>query len=208
MTETTEENTAPKGYMTNAAGHLVPCELVSDIDKARNDLVHDIVYKATELRQKLAQFKEQTFGDLGAFVDLSAEKYGVALGGIKGNLTLTSFDGRYRIMLNQADIKVFDERLHVAKKLIDGCIHKWTAGSRVEIRALVEHAFQADKKGSVNMARIYTLLQLQIEDGEWQQAMDALRDSMQVVGTKAYLRIMQRNKDGEYVHFPLDLAAL
>lgn len=202
------KNEIPYGFMVNAAGHMVPAGLISEIDKTRNDLVLEIVSKATNLRSILVDFKAETMADIQAFVELSAEKYNVKLGGIKGNVTLCSFDGQYQVKLSQADMKMFDERLQAAKELVDACIHKWTEGSRDEIKALVEHAFQTDKEGNINQTRIYSLMQLKIEDEQWQEAMQALRDSIQVVNTKPYVRIYQRNKAGKYEQFSLNLAAL
>lgn len=202
------KNEIPYGFMVNSAGHLVPANLISEIDKTRNDLVREIVSKATDLRSILVDFKADTMADIQAFVELSAEKYNVKLGGIKGNVTLCSFDGQYQVKLSQADQKMFDERLQAAKELVDACIHRWTEGSRDEIKALVEHAFQTDKEGNINQTRIYSLMQLKIEDEQWQEAMQALRDSIQVVNTKPYVRIYQRNKAGKYEQLSLDLAAL
>lgn len=201
-------NEIPFGYLRNGSGHLVPTALVSDIDKTRDHLVLEIVSRANDLRELLMDFKADTFGDIQAFAELSAEKYGVKLGGIKGNITLCSFDGQWQIKLSQADVKVFDERLQAAKELVDSCIHRWTEGSRIEIKALVEHAFQTDKEGKISIGRIYTLMQLDIIDDEWQQAMQALRDSMQVVSTKSYLRIYRRNGNGKYDQQALDLAGV
>ena len=201
-------NEIPAGYLRNAAGHLVPLDLVSEIDKTRNSLVLEIVSKANDLRALMSDFKADTFGDIQAFAELSAEKYGVKLGGVKGNITLHSFDGRYQIRLAQADIKIFDERLQAAKELVDACIHRWTEGSRAEIKALVEHAFQTDREGKISLGRIYTLMQLEIEDHEWQTAMQALRDSMQVVSTKAYLRLYERDQTGTFRQLALDLAGV
>ncbi len=203
-----EQNEIPTGYLKNSYGHLVPLDLVSEIDKTRNDLVQEIVAKTIDLRELLGDFKTDAFGEIQAFAELSAEKYGVKLGGIKGNITLCSFDGRYQIKLSQADVKIFDERLQAAKQLVDGCIHRWTEGSRVEIIALVEHAFQTDREGKISLGRIYTLMQLDIDDEEWQQAMQALRDSMQVVSTKSYLRVYERNKQGKFEQLALDLAVI
>jgi len=202
------ETVIPEGYLKNGSGHLVPAELVSDIDKTRNNLVLEIVSKANDLRGLMADFKTDAFGDIQAFAELSAEKYGVKLGGIKGNITLSSFDGRYQLKIQQADVKIFDERLHAAKELVDSCIHRWTEGSRAEIKALVEHAFQTDQEGKISLGRIYTLMQLDIDDEQWQDAMQALRDSMQVVSTKAYLRIYERNQEGKFEQLALDMAVV
>ena len=76
------KNEIPYGFMVNSAGHLVPVGLISEIDITRNDLVREIVSKATDLRSILVDFKADTMADIQAFVELSAEKYGVQLGGV------------------------------------------------------------------------------------------------------------------------------
>jgi len=197
-----------KGYLTDGQGRLVPTDLVKDIDKLRDQTVRAIVGNALEMREMVGNFKRRTMEDILAFVGTSAEQYGVNLGGRKGNLTLTTFDGRYRILVAMADRLSFDERLRVAKDLINACINRWSAGSRSEIRILVQDAFQTDKTGRINTARVLGLRRLAIEDPDWKKAMQAISDSIQVSGSKQYLRIYERGENGEYVHVPLDMAAL
>ncbi|MGE4501954.1 MAG: DUF3164 family protein [Thiomicrospira sp.] len=202
------ENTTPAGYMKNSNGHLVPVETVSAIDKHRDEFVREIVEKARELNKALSQFKGGVMADIGAFVELSGEKYGAKMGGKKGNITLTTFDGQYKVMRAMSDSMTFDERIQVAKELIDQCIHRWASGTGAEIRALVEHAFQVDKQGKLNTARIFGLMRLDIKDDQWQQAMTALKDSIQVTGTKAYVRVYERVGDDQYRQIPLDMGSV
>ena len=91
------EKTAPEGYWIDAKGVLTPVGLIKDTDQMRDDLVRSIVEKATALNAALAEFKLSGFSDIGAFVDISASQYGVSLGGKKGNVTLYSYDGRYKV---------------------------------------------------------------------------------------------------------------
>lgn len=203
------QNTIPNGYMQDASGRLVPTEMVSDIDRQRDELVQEIIGHAQQVSQAITDFKAQTMGDIEAFVDLSAEKYDVKMGGQKGNVTLMSFDGRYKIQRAISEKLIFDERLQVAKELIDQCIHRWASGTGSEIRALVEHAFQVDKQGNINTARIFSLMRLDIKDKQWLEAMAALKDSMQVAGSKSYIRIYERIGTSEaYKAIPLDIAGV
>lgn len=205
----TQQNPIPEGYMKDTSGRLVPTNLVSDIDKQRDELVQEIIVHAQEVNKAIANFKNKTFGDIEAFIDLSAEKYGVKMGGHKGNVTLMSFDGRFKVQRAISENLVFDERLQVAKELIDECIHKWTQGTNDNIRALVEHAFQTDKEGKINTGRIFSLLKLEIKDAGWQNAMEAIKDSIQVAGSKSYIRIYERIGASEnYKAIPLDIAAV
>ena len=203
------EQKIPEGYMRNSQGHLVPVDLVSDIDKTRDELVQEIIADAERLREQMAAFKRGAMADLSAFVDLSAEKYGVKMGGTKGNVTFMSFDGRHKIQIAVNECLVFDERLQIAKKLVDECIHKWSEGSGAEIRALVEHAFQTDKEGKISVGRVLGLTRLNINDEQWKSAMQAVHDSMQVAGTTTYMRIYRRVGDSEqYEQLSLDLSKL
>ncbi len=201
--------TIPAGYMQNTQGHLVPIDTIDPIDLARDELVKEIIQQAQKLQISMRQFKENAMGDVSAFVDLAAEKYGVSLGGRKGNVSLLSFDGRHKVQLAVAERLHFDERIQAAKALVDECIHEWTAGSRSEIKALVEHAFQTDKEGKINTGRVLGLMRLDIQDAKWRRAMDALKDSIQVVSTTTYIRLYERIGDSDkYTQISLDLAAL
>lgn len=194
-------------YMQDTMGRLVPVELVKEIDKTRDILVRELVAQAIALSTCLADYKAAAMGDIEAFIELSAERYGIRIGGTKGNVSLMSYDGQYKILRAIEEYTVFDERLQVAKSLVDECIHKWSQGSRAEIRALINDAFQVDKAGRVNTKRILGLRRLNIEDETWQQAMTAIAESLQTVGSKAYLRIYKRQDDGSYKQLSLDVAA-
>lgn len=199
--------TSTAQYMTNAQGHLVPIESVRQIDRERDALVKEIVTKAKSLAGVISTFKTGTLGDIQSFVELSAEKYNAKLGGRVGNVTLTTFDGAFKVVRSIDEYQTFDERLQAAKVLIDECITEWSAGSCSELRTLINGAFQVDKQGRLNVNRILSLRRLDITDQRWQQAMTAIGESLQTVGSKPYLRIYERQQDGGYKPLPLDVAA-
>lgn len=196
-------------FRRNAKGHLVPVEQIKDIDRLRDDLVQEVIGKVTALQEEMRRVKSEISTEVEAFLELSAREYDTNYGGKKGNVTLSSFDGQYRIVRAVADHLAFDERLQVAKELIDQCIHEWTAGSSSEVQALVEHAFQTDSAGKISTARVLGLRSLNIKNDKWQQAMQAIMDSIQVTGSKSYLRFYERQgEDGAYRQISLDVAAL
>lgn len=200
-----ENNT--EQYMKDAQGRLVPIESVREIDRERDALVKEIVAKAKELAGIISSFKHGTLGDIQSFVELSAEKYNAKLGGRVGNVTLTTFDGAFKVVRSIDEYQTFDERLQAAKVLIDECITEWSAGSCSELRTLINGAFQVDKQGRLNVNRILSLRRLDITDERWLQAMTAIGESLQTVGSKPYLRIYERQVDGGYKPLPLDVAA-
>jgi hypothetical protein len=147
--------------------------------------------------------------DILTFVNLSAEKWDVKLGGMKGNICLTSYDGKYRVMRSINEYITFDERLEAAKVLLDECLKSWTSGSSDEIRKLVNFAFEVDKTGKISTTKIMGLMKVDIKDPLWVKAMEAIRESITVNGSKSYIRIYKRVGDSDkYQQINLDLAAL
>ncbi|KAA6207941.1 DUF3164 family protein [Avibacterium paragallinarum] len=198
-----------KTYWRDAKGNLTPEELVKDIDKERHALVCEWVEKAKALNLEMSRFKGGIFGDIQAFIELSAEKYNAKLGGNKGNVTLFSYDGKYKIVRAISDHLQFDERIQAAKALIDECLSEWSEGSRPELKTLIERAFDVDKEGNLNTGRILGLRRVEITDPRWLNAMQAISESVQIVSSKAYVRIYERVGDSDqYQPISLDMAGV
>ncbi|MDC9620110.1 DUF3164 family protein [Xenorhabdus sp. XENO-7] len=200
---------APEGYWVDAKGVLTPVDIIKEIDLERDNLVGEIVKLSVTVNEALDALKTRAFGDIQAFIDLSAEKYGAVKGGRKGNVTLYSYDGRYKIQRAMQDRIAFDERLQAAKTLIDECLSDWTEGARPEIQTLINQAFITDKEGEINAGRVLALRRLNIEDARWINAMVAIGEALQVVGSKSYLRVYERIGDSDqYRPIPLDIAGV
>jgi hypothetical protein len=194
--------------MTDSQGRQVPVELVKPIDQLRDQTVRSIMERTLRIRDTLQQFKAGIWSDIQQFLTLSAEQHQVHFGGKKGNITLTTYDGAYKVLIAVNDTLQFDEKLQIAKELIDTCIKRWSSDAKAEIRLLVEDAFLVDKAGNLNKNRILGLRRINIRDPQWQEAMQATTDSIQVVATKTYMRFYERMEDGSYTQIPLDIAAL
>lgn len=199
----------PQGYRRDAQGRLVPESMIKPIDLERDKLVIGIVESALEQHASLARFKAATFGDIEAFVELSAEQYGVKLGGKKGNVSLLSFDGRYRVDRAIQETIKFDERLQAAKELIDQCFQDWTQGSRDELKVIVNDAFRVDSSGEIRAGRVLALRRYDFTDERWLRAMQAVSDAVQVTGSKMFIRVYERVGDtNQYRLISLDISTI
>ncbi len=196
----------PAGYRIDAKGRLIPFDQIKSIDIERSDLVERLIGGAKLLQQEMLAFKKLSFEDIAAFIQLSAEQHGVQLGGHKGNVTLFSFDGKYKIVRQSQESIRFDESLQAAKALIDECISEWAAGSNDNIQVLINDAFQVDKEGKISTGRVLSLRRLDIRDEKWLRAMDAISDSIIVTDSKNYIRFYERDEDGKYQAISLDFA--
>ncbi|KNC89218.1 DUF3164 family protein [Trabulsiella odontotermitis] len=201
--------TIPAGFWEDARGALIPEAVIKAIDKERDGLVKSLVERAKPLHEALRKFKQDAFADIEALIDLSAGEYGAKIGGRKGNVTLYSFDGRYKVQRAMQESIAFDERIQAAKALIDACVAEWTQDARPELLAIIDRAFSADKAGEINPARVLSLRRYEITDPRWIEAMSALSEAVQVVGSKSYIRLYERIGDtDQYRPISLDIAGV
>lgn len=199
--------TTHPGYWLDANGSLIPVSKVKEIDQVRNLLVYDLCRMAEVQSLALAGFKLTAMNEVASFAALSMEQYGVKTGGDKGNITLLSYDGKFKVTRQMQNKITFGEQLMAAKALIDECVHEWAANASDNIKALVNHAFQTDKEGKINTGRVLGLRRLDIRDSKWQLAMEAIADSIQTASTKPYIRFYKRDeRTQDYLAISLDVA--
>lgn len=195
-------------YMTDAKGRLIPKSMVKPQDQLRDQTVKIIVDRFKKSQSVLKDCKVKSMQDISELEEIVAEKYQAKLGGKKGNLTLYSFDGKYKVMRSFADRIVFNEAAKPAEALFKECILEWGQGADPKLVSLVNYAFETDKQGNLSFSKIYSLLHYNINDEKWLRAKQAIIDSMNVAYSKSYIRVYERVGDTEvYKAIPLDIAA-
>lgn len=199
----------PPGFMRNAIGHLVPLEQVREQDLLRDQVVRSLAAEALQISEALAAFKVRALNDIADLVKIAGDRYQVALGGKKGNLSITSYDGDLKIVRAVAERIAFTEELEAAKALLTSCLERWSEGANPHLRAIVDRAFRTDARGQIKMSAVLDLLRLEIDDAQWKLAMQAIRDSIQAIGTAIYVRVYRRiGTTDAYEPILLDLAGV
>lgn len=210
MTETPDATpVVPDGYARDAQGRLVPLSKVKPEDQLEDALVRGLVDKAAELREIMGSFKIDALGEISSLIALLAEKYGAKVGGEKGNLTLSSYDGTLQVKVATGETLAFGPQVHVAKSLIDECLTKWTKDGDDNVKAIINDAFDVGKEGKLRLDRILGLRRLNITDEKWVLAMAAIGDAVRVESSKSYIRIYQRESpDKPFTQLTLDISKL
>jgi hypothetical protein len=202
-----EQIDIPAGFVKNAAGHLVPEHQVREHDKLRDSVARELATQAVAISEALAAFKAKALADIDDLIAISLERYQVKLGGKKGNVSITTYDGEFKIEKALADRLTFTEEILATKELIYTCIHKWSAGAHTHLLALVDRAFTG-RNGQIRTNDVLGLLRLDIDDPEWKTAMRALKDAIQVNGKAVYIRVYKRVGDDRYEPVNLGLAGV
>ena len=198
----------PAGYRMDAKGRLCPERLVRPQDDLEDQTVRRILAFGVDLADQISRFQQHTYADVAAMLDVLAAEYGGGRRpGRRGNYSLTSYDGRLRVVVQVQDQIQFGPELQAARGIIDDCIEEWADGSCPEIKALMQHAFQPDKQGEVSREAVLRLRRLDIDDERWRQARRAIDDSIRVVGSKVYLRLYLRGSNqGPWRPVPIDIS--
>lgn len=196
-----------KKYYVDAAGRLIPEEMVPEYDKIKDQTVESVYAKLMGLREQMLAVKADTLQTITDLKRILESQYGVKFGD-KNNMSFTTIDGEKRLRVDQNTIKSFDEKILVAKAKIDSLIEKWAKGSNVNLVAIVKQAFELDQSGNINVARVLSLRRLNVDDSEWKEAMDLIGDSFQPVMSKQYLNMQVRQKDGRYAAIDLNFARM
>ena len=191
-------------YREDARGALVPVSAIRPIDLMRDDLVNELFAAIEPKAQAYAESKQKGIETVRTFVDVSAAEFDVKPSK-KGNVTLTSLDGKRRVLVAMQDVLTFDERLHAAKALIDQCLEEYSIGANANLKVIVQQAFDVNKEGNISTSKVLALRSYNIQDEKWQRAMRALTDSLTVQVSREYIRLYRRDEaSGEYVRVDAD----
>jgi hypothetical protein len=202
-----EQIEIPEGCMRNVLGHFVPMAQVREHDKLRDGVARELASQAVAISEALAAFKKKALADIDDLIAISLERYNVKLGGKKGNVSITTYDGEFKIEKALADRLTFTDEIIAAKELIYACTRKWSQGANDHLMRLVDRAF-IGRNGQIRTNDVLGLLRLEIDDPEWKTAMVALKDALQVNGKAVYIRVYQRVGDERYEPINLSLAGV
>lgn len=166
---------------------------VKPADRLRDQFVMEAAEKLLSLRQEMIKLKAEITDDMESLVDLMAEKYDVKMGGEKGNLSFSSFDGNVRIERRINERIIFTETILVAKQLIDDYLEDLTKGSSTELKQIVSSAFRL-KQGQPDVKAVMKLKELNISDERWVKAMQIIDDSKQLISCSPSINLYVRSK--------------
>ncbi len=197
----------PAGYRRNHRGDLVHERNIPESDLDQDRVVERIHAFGVELSEQMSRFREHTMCDILDLRERALKRYGGKLGGKRGNITLTSFDGCRMVRLQQAEHIAIGPEIEAAQALIDECLEEWSERSNLNLRALVKAAFRPAADGRVSAHRLLAVRRVEIDDDRWRRAQDAIADAMRPKSRAEYVRLYRRaTPDCEWLQVSLHLA--
>lgn len=179
----------------DALGREVPAKYVSKYDKANDRIVRRIYERQKAARAYLEKVMIEHLKDFEALRDLRAGD-NRPREGAKGNISATSFDGTLNIRFHcKYDVQP-DDRLNTAREQMEHWVREQVKGAQSKVAAvvlpLIQEAFRPSVTGGLSMARIASLLRIEIRDSAWQEARALMIASLRAVKGKQYIEVLER----------------
>jgi hypothetical protein len=190
---------------TDAQGREIPLRMVRPEILKQDTVIRKTLDRVKSLHNRIKSDKEKLFQELEGYLEFMAEKHGLHW---KGNAILLSFDEQYKVEIRFKERIQFGVELQLAKQKIDECLKEWTSDSNVNLRAIINEAFQVDKKGEIAKYRILALRRYNIKDATWKEAMELIDQAINVTSTKQYVAFYERDAAGNYQQIILNFSAL
>jgi len=208
MTERNEIQ-APKGFIFNAQGDLIKESNLSPLQREEDSLCKTLMPMAQALHEQIAIFKYQSMHLVEQVLTRCMTQHKILkFKKIKGNVQFTSIDGLLKVK-RQIDDRIEANCIsEAARQFIAQYQAVVKEGSSKDAEQWIETTFE-NKNGGLSVAKIFEFMNKDIDHPLYRQAVDALRKSLFVSGTKAYLRFYFRETtDDEWKTLPLQFSSV
>lgn len=197
--------TSKERTLTDAQGRVIPVKVLQPEIVEKDAAVKKTMDYALKLQERIVSDKQKMIQIIEKYLNDAARRNGLEW---KGNALLISFDEKYRVELRFREKIQFGIELQLAKQKIDECIKAWSADSSDNLKAIINEAFQVDKRGQLARYRIFALRRYKIKDPVWKEAMDLIDKAIMVTSTKQYVSFAVKDESGNYNKIVLNFSAL
>ena len=198
----------------NAAGDQVPLKFVPKSDVFKEALASK-VYKAAMATEAsltaLHVMMNEAFAEISTMVNAEYElKNSKKRQPVKGNITWFTFDRSLKIEANVNDIVKWDNALMTeALALLNSYISANLTEANILISELVKSAF-ANTKGQIDTGKVFQILRYEdkIKSKRFQKACELIKQAQAIDRTKLYMRIWEKEADGQYRNINLNFSSI
>ena len=196
---------AKERTLTDAQGREIPIKVVNQDILEKDSVVNKAMEQALKLQERIINDKRKIIGIIEDYLSDVARRNGLQW---KGNALLINFNEQYKIEIRYRERIQFGIELQLAKQKIDECLKKWSSDSNDNLKAIINEAFQVDKKGEIAKYRILALRRYKIKDKTWTEAMDLIDKAILVTSTKQYVVFYVKDEHGNFQKVVLNFSSL
>jgi hypothetical protein len=201
--------TIPKGFVMDAKGNLLNKANLTPFQREEDNLCNALFVKAQTIQTAMAMFKHESMSMVEEVLERCLKEHGIKkFAKIKGNVQFTSIDGLIKIQRSIDDRIEVNAISEVARQLISQYKQTIEQNAGEDAKAWIDTTFEG-KDGNLSVSKVVDFMNKDIDHPLYRQAVDALRKSLFVNGSKAYLRFYFReDSDDQWQALPLQFSSI
>ncbi|MFT3750935.1 MAG: DUF3164 family protein [Agriterribacter sp.] len=203
-----------KDKWTDAAGNDVPQKFLLKSDKVKEAFAGKIYKQALAIEAQLNAFHEMMREASEAVLAIVRNDYelknGKAKKQTKGAFTWFNYDRSLKVESDVNDIVKWNTALlSEAHELLKEYITGEIGETNVLIKGLVNEAF-ATSRGEVDSRKIFQILKWEdkVNNKKFSKACGLLKQAQTIDKTKLYMRVWEKQQDGQYRNINLNFSSL
>ncbi len=197
---------APEGFVYNAEGNLIAKCNIPASELRKDAFVTGLLAQVKEQKKQLEAFKQNIFQAFEAFRAEMLEQFGTKLHarGTGDNVTMFSFDGRFKITYKSAKVKTLGPEHDAARQLARDWFNSQKDNLPHDVLTVVQDFFVKD----ASVANTISFINKNFQDETLIKAQQAAKDAMLIIGSKSYFNFYERDEEGEYHQVHLNFSKL
>lgn len=198
---------APQGFVYNAEGNLIAKSNIPASELRKDAFVTSIVERVKEQQKALADFKQSIISAFEGFRVEMLQQYDTKLHAARGtgdNVTVFSFDGKYKMTYKTQKLKSLGPEHDAARELAREYFESQKDKLDHDVLIAVQDFFVKD----ASMSNTISFISKDFQDETLKKAQHAARESLLIIGSKSYFNFYERDEQGEYQVIHLNFAKL
>jgi hypothetical protein len=190
----------------DAQGRICQLALFSEVQIARDRLIKQEVLEAKNRATEQSLYHQELIASITEFFRFSAEQHNAKVLGDEEGISMTSIDGLMRIKLVKAKSATGNEKLMIAKTMLEDLVEKRGANIEPFFKTLALSAFETSSTGQMRLDKVMELKNLRCDYPEWLEIKAALDQAIEYVFKKRYALFYERTSTSEsWKQIPLAL---
>lgn len=197
---------APEGFVYNAEGNLIAQCNISAHELRKDAFVTGLLKQVKEQQKQLQTFKANLMQAFEGFRIDMLDKFGTKLHtrGNGDNVSMFSFDGKYKITYKTAKLKTLGPEHDAARQLARDYYNSQKDKLPHDVLIAVQDFFVND----ASIANTISFIGKDFQDETLRKAQEAAKESLLIIGSKSYFNFYERDEQGEYQQVHLNFSKL
>ncbi len=197
---------APEGFVYNAEGNLIARCNIPAHELRKDAFTGGLVEQVKDQQRLLKSFKANLVKAFEEFRIELLDQFNAKLHarGSGENVTVYSFDGKYKIAYRTTKLKTLGPELAAARELAREWFNAHKDSAPHDMLLPAQEFYSND----MTVTTVVKFIGWKVQDPTLVEAQSAAKDALLIIGSKSYFNFYERDEQGEYQPIHLNFSKL